>query len=102
MIHVIAIITANKGQRAAMLAEVAAIKDIVRAEVGCIEYLPTIDTKGAGAFQTEFGPDTFVVIEKWSSMDTLSAHASSAHMAGYAEKVKPLMASRTIHVLSDI
>ncbi len=100
MIHVIAIITAHAGQRAALLAEVDAVKDKVRAEIGCIEYLPCIDAQDAGAFQTEFGPDTFVVIEKWSSQDTLMAHARSSHMAEYGAKVKDLMAERVVHVLS--
>jgi quinol monooxygenase YgiN len=72
----------------------------VRAEDGCIEYGPAIDAEGLGSFQTKFGPDTFVVIEKWRDNDALKAHAGAPHMAAYAAKVKEMIASRVIHVLS--
>ena len=97
MIHVVAIITAQPGQRAAVLDAFRANIPAVHAEEGCIEYGPTVDAPGG----TPFGPDTFVVIEKWASAEALAAHAKAPHMAAYAEKVKPLLASRTIHVLQD-
>jgi quinol monooxygenase YgiN len=46
------------------------------------------------------GEDTFVVIEKWASLDALKAHAASPHMAAYGAKTKEMIASRIIHVLS--
>ena len=100
MIHVVAIITAKPGQRAAILDAFQANVPAVHAEQGCIEYVATVDAKEAGALQTAFGDDTFVVVEKWQSMDALKAHAASAHMAAYAAKVKELIAARTVHVLS--
>ena len=100
MIHVVAIITAKPGQREAILREFRANIPAVRAEDGCIEYGPAIDAEGLGSFQTKFGPDTFVVIEKWRDADALKAHAGAPHMAAYAAKVKDLIASRVIHVLS--
>ena len=72
----------------------------VHAENGCIEYGPAVDAEGVGGFQTKFGPDTFVVVEKWDSVDALKAHAAAPHMAAYAAKTKELIASRVIHVLS--
>jgi len=100
MIHVVAIITAKPGQREAILREFRANIPAVRAEDGCIEYGPAIDAEGLGSFQTKFGPDTFVVIEKWRDADALKAHAGAPHMVAYAAKVKDLIASRVIHVLS--
>ena len=100
MIHVIAIITAKPGQRDSILAAFRANMPAVHAEAGCIEYGPAIDAEGVGAMQTKFGPDTFVVIEKWESAEALAAHAASAHMAAYAGKVKEMIASRAVHVLS--
>jgi quinol monooxygenase YgiN len=50
--------------------------------------------------QTKYGPDTFVAIEKWESMDALKAHAAAPHMAAYAAKVKDMIATRVIHILS--
>jgi quinol monooxygenase YgiN len=101
MIHVIAIITAKPGQRDAILAAVRANLPAVRAEKGCIEYGPAIDADGIGPFQTKLGPDTFFVIEKWADAEALKAHAAAPHMAAYAAKVKDLVASRAIHVLTS-
>lgn len=100
MIHVLAIITAKPGQRERILEAFRANMPAVHAEAGCIEYGPAIDAEGVGAIQTKFGPDTFVVIEKWESAETLAAHAASPHMAAYAAKVKELIASRAVHVLA--
>lgn len=100
MIHVVAIITTKPGKREDVLAVFQANVPAVLAEDGCIEYTPTIDTAGGGAIQTSVGPDTFVVIEKWESMQALQAHSQAPHMAAYAEKVSDLLAGRVIHVLS--
>lgn len=99
MIHVVAVITTNPGQRETVLQAFRANVPAVHAEDGCIEYGATVDAD-AGQFQTKFGPDTFVVVEKWASLDALKAHAASPHMAAYAAKTKPMIAKRIIHVLS--
>ena len=100
MIHGIAVITAKPGQREAILSEFRANMPAVRAEKGCIEYGPAIDAEGVGGFQAKFGADTFVVIEKWESLDALKAHAAAPHMAAYAARTKEMIAGRVIHVLS--
>jgi quinol monooxygenase YgiN len=100
MIHVVAFITAKPGQREAVLREFRQIVPTVRAEKGCIEYGPATDTPNAGAIQTPVGPDSFVVVEKWESLETLAAHAAAPHMSAYGSRVKDLIASRVIHVLS--
>jgi quinol monooxygenase YgiN len=100
MIHVIAIVTAKPGQREAILEAARANMPAVHAEQGCIEYGPAVDADGLGSFQTKLGPDTFLVIEKWESVEALKAHAAAPHMAAYSAKVKDLIASRVIHVLS--
>jgi quinol monooxygenase YgiN len=100
MIHVVAIITAKPGKREAILKEFHSNMPAVHAEKGCIEYGPAVDAEGMGGFQTKFGGDTFVVIEKWESIDALKAHAAAPHMAAYAAKTKEMIASRVIHVLS--
>ena len=100
MIHVIAIITAKPGQRENILAAARANIPAVRAEDGCIEYNLGIDADGMGSFQTKFGPDTFVFVEKWRDANALKAHAAAPHMAAYSTKVKDMISSRVIHVLS--
>ena len=100
MIHVVAVITAKPGKREEILGHFRANVPAVRAEKGCIEYGAAIDADPALPIQTKWGPDTFLVIEKWESMDALKAHAAAPHMAAYAGKVKELLASRVIHILS--
>ena len=46
------------------------------------------------------GADSFVVIEKWATADDLKAHSTAPHMAAYGAKVKDMLASRVIHILS--
>lgn len=100
IVNVLAIITTQPGMRQKVLELVHSIEATVRAEVGCIEYQATVDLENVGPFQTEFGEDTFVVIEKWESLQALNAHAASPHMADYAAKTKGLLADRTIYVTS--
>ena len=99
MIHVIAVITAKPGMRDTILTHFRANVPAVKAEQGCIEYSAAVDAENALAFQTKYGPDTFLVIEKWESMDALKAHAAAPHMAAYGAKTKEFIASRVIHIL---
>lgn len=100
MIHVIAVITAKPGQREAILQAMRANLPAVRAEKGCIEYGPAVDADGVGDLQARLGPDSFVVIEKWTDADALKAHLAAPHMVAYAARVRDLVATRAIHMLS--
>jgi quinol monooxygenase YgiN len=100
MIHVIAVLTAKPGKREEILRHFRANVPAVRVEKGCIEYGAAVDAENALKFQTKWGPDTFLVIEKWESMEALQAHAAAPHMVAYAAKTRELMASRVIHILS--
>ena len=100
MIHVIAVLTAKPGLRESMLQHFRANVPAVRAEKGCIEYGAAVDAENALSFQTKYGPDTFLVVEKWESMEALKAHAAAPHMAAYGAKVKDMIASRAVHILS--
>ncbi len=99
MIHVIAVITAKPGMREKILEAFRDNVPAVRAETGCIEYGPAVDVSPKLAVQTECGPDTFIVIEKWESIDALKAHAVAPHMQAYAARVKDYIAARAVHVL---
>jgi len=100
MIHVVAIITTKPGKREEVLSAFNEIVATVLEEEGCIEYGPVIDAADAPSIQTAFGANTFVVIEKWTSNDTLTAHSKSAHMLAYGDRVKHLIADRVIHILA--
>lgn len=100
MIHVIAVITTKPGLREEVLRAFRANVPNVLQERGCIEYGAAVDADNALVFQTKYGPDTFTVIEKWESMAALKDHAAAPHMAAYGAKVKEMLASRVIHILS--
>ena len=102
MIHVIAVITAKPGKRAEILQHFRANVPNVHKEKGCIEYGAATDAENALAFQTKYGADSFLVVEKWESMDALKAHAAAPHMAAYGAKTKELIASRVIHILTPV
>jgi quinol monooxygenase YgiN len=100
MIHIVAVITAKSGMRDTVLQAFRANVPAVKAEHGCIEYGAAVDLENGPGFQKKYGPDTFVVIEKWADLDALKAHAVAPHMAAYAAKTKDLLASRAVHILS--
>ena len=100
MIHVIAIITAKPGKRSELLTAFSKIVPLVHAEKGCVEYQPVTDADDAGDIQTALGPESFIVVEKWESMDDLKAHGASDHMVEYGNSAGHLVSDRTIHVLS--
>ena len=102
MVHVIAVITAKPGKRAEILAAFRANVPNVHKEKGCIEYGAAIDADPALHIQKKWGDDTFLVIEKWESMEALKAHAAAPHMAAYGAKTKELIASRVIHILTPV
>ena len=102
MIRVVAIITANPGRRDELLTAFRANVPNVHAEKGCIEYAGHIDAATVGPFQTDFGPDSLVVLESWESPEALRSHVAAPHMKTYSEKTKDLVAKRTIHILSAI
>jgi len=99
MIHVIAVITAKPGQRDQILTHFRANVPAVRAEKGCIEYGAAVDADTGLSLQTKWGPDSFLVIEKWENLEALKAHAAASHMQAYGAKTKEFIASRVIHVL---
>ena len=101
MIHVIAEITTKPGQRSTVLELFQANVPAVLAEDGCIEYGATVDFPQGGPLQSPYGPDTFIVIEKWASMEALKAHAVAPHMQTYGAKTKDMVADRKIRILQN-
>lgn len=100
MIHVIAVISAKPGMRDAILQAFRANVPACKAEQGCIEYGAAVDLEDGPGFQKKYGADTFLVVEKWASLDALKAHAASPHMAAYAAKTKDMIANRAVHIMT--
>ena len=102
MIHVIAVITAKPGQRDSLLTHFLSNVPAVKAERGCIEYGAAVDVVSDLPIQTPYGPDTFLVIEKWENIAALRDHSAAAHMIAYGAKTKDLVQSRVIHLLNPV
>jgi quinol monooxygenase YgiN len=90
MLHVLAFITTKPGMRDAVLQEFRSNMPAVRAQEGCIEYVPVIGVPTFGPFRAKLGLDTFVAVEKWASTEALNAHAASAHMKAYTAPGRPI------------
>ena len=99
MIHVIATIRLNPGTRGAFLQEFRRLMPAVHAEVGCIEYGPAIDSETDLPNQLRYGPDTVIVVEKWTDLSALKAHSVAPHMNDYRVKVKDYIVSVDLCVL---
>ena len=96
MVHVLAIITAHPGKRTQLLELFQAVIPTVREERGCIEYGVAVDVPNA---DPAFGPETYVVVEKWESLETLKAHSVAPHMKSFGEAAGALIAKRAVHIL---
>ena len=71
MLHVIATIQLAPGRRADFLKEFHALVPLVRAEEGCLEYGPTVDSPTSIPAQGVPRADVVTVIEKWASVAAL-------------------------------
>ena len=99
MICVIATIKAKAGQRNALLACIKENVPSVHAEIGCLEYQPMVDTESSlGAQQLD--ENIVTMVEKWETMSNLNAHAVAPHMLEYREKVKDIVESVSLKVLT--
>jgi quinol monooxygenase YgiN len=99
MIIVLAIIELHVGKRPDFLAEFQKIVPNVRAEKGCIEYFPAIDTASGLPVQGPARDEIVVVIEKWESIAALEAHLIAPHMMDYRPKVKDFVKKVSLQIL---
>ena len=98
MIHVVASIQIKQGQISSFLEIFTSNMPAVLKEKGCVEYVPTVD------IPTDLPPQekndhVVTVIEKWNSLEDLTAHMSAPHMLAYKEKTKALVEKISVKVL---
>jgi quinol monooxygenase YgiN len=98
MIHIVAVLTAKMGHRAALLAAFKSIVPAVHEEPGCIEYQAVVDLDSSPA---KFGADAMVVIEKWQDQAALDAHNEGEALKGFLEKTKHVLAQAEVYLLQD-
>lgn len=99
MVHVTASIRLKEGCRDEYLARFRENLPNVRAEDGCIEYVPCVDARTGWESQS-LDPDRVTVVERWSSMEALQAHGRAPHMARFRKEAGHLVESVTIQVVS--
>ena len=100
MIVVLATIELHPGKRPEFLVEFRKIVPKVRAEEGCHEYFPAIDTASGLPVQGPAREDVVVVVEKWESIKTLEAHLIAPHMMEYRPKVKDFVKKVYLQILA--
>lgn len=83
MICVIAALEVNPGCRDELLSMCQKVAPTVRAEKGCIEYVPMIDV---ACDKTAVRPNVVTMVEKWESLAALNAHLATPHMKEFVAK----------------
>lgn len=99
MISVVAVVRVKEGKLVPFLEALKANVPNVVKEDGCIEYIPAIDAP-AGLPNQELDGNTVTIIEKWSGIDALKAHLASPHMLAYREKVKDMVDTVSLKVVT--
>ncbi len=100
MIHVLASIQVKEDSLNAFLEIFRANVPSVRAEKGCIEYVPAIDAVTDIPVQQR-QPSVVTVIEKWESVDALLAHLETPHMIAYKEATRDMVVQVDVKILQE-
>jgi quinol monooxygenase YgiN len=102
MIYVVATIELVEGMREQFLAEQRKLLPLVRAEQGCIEYVPTVDLPLTDPPKTLVRANCIVMQEKWQTLDNLRAHAVAPHMNDFRVKSKSMVVSTKVEVFQPV
>lgn len=101
MIYVVATIELKPGKRGEFLKLQRDLLPLVQAEVGCIEYVPTLDVALSDPPKTPLRENVVVMQEKWESLDCLKAHLVAPHMQDFRGKVKDLVVGIRVDVFEN-
>jgi quinol monooxygenase YgiN len=100
MIAVLASIEVVPGRRDDFLREFRKLVPLVRAEAGCLDYVPLLDLPTSIGGQTPVGDNVVTVLEKWISVGALETHLMTPHMAAYRTVAKDLVQGTTLRILT--
>ncbi len=102
MIHVIASVRVKPGRRDDLLKLMKSVAATVRAEKGCIRYVPTVDI-ASGLPPQVLDANLVTLIETWESLDALRSHLATPHMAAFFEKRKDMVeGGSSLKVLQEV
>jgi len=100
MIYVIVTVELQPGRTDDFLAEFNQVVPLVQAELGCLEYGPTIDIETTLENRAPPRSNVVTIIEKWESLESLEKHLIAPHMLAYRPKVKNFVKQATARILS--
>jgi quinol monooxygenase YgiN len=96
---VLATIETTADHRADVLDEFRRIVPLVRQEHGCLAYTPATDVETNIDAQPAPRENVITVVEQWEDLEALEVHLMAPHMLEFRSRVKPWIASVTLHVL---
>ena len=102
MLYVIATIEVVNGKRDEYLREIRKVIPRVRAEKGCIEYVPVVDLPAQFSAQDPVQSNRVTIIEKWETLEALKTHMEAPHMKEYRENAKKFIVSVKVQVFSPV
>jgi quinol monooxygenase YgiN len=102
MIYVVATIELAEGNRDQFVALQRKLLPLVRAEAGCIEYVPTVDVAITDPPKPPLRANCVVVQEKWESLAALRAHAAAPHMKDFRGQTKGLVLNVKVEVFQPV
>ena len=102
MIYVVATIDTQPGKREQVLQRFARIVPLVRAEVGCLGYSPTVDVETNINTQVDPRNDVITVVEQWEDIEALEMHLMAPHMIEHRAAVKAIVKSVSLRVLEPV
>lgn len=76
-IHLLVLIETQPGKRAMQIEAFEALRPLVLAEPGCIQY---------ELFADDEDENRFILVEKWASREALAVHGKTAHMVAAGER----------------
>lgn len=102
MIYVIATVELTEGGKERYLAELKRAMPLVHKEKGCLDYGPMMDVPTGIPIQTPLRDNVVMLIECWESLDALRTHLTQPHFLEYRERVKDVMKSVSIQVVTPV
>ncbi len=99
MISVLATIEVKDGQRDAFLKIFKELVPKVLAENGCVEYGPWLDAENAILDPPVMRDNVVIVIEKWESLEALTAHLKAPHMLEFRKATEGLRVGAGLQIL---
>lgn len=99
MICVIATIEVLPGRREEFLEKFRGLVPRVRAEEGCLEYVPMIDMPATLPSQGPARENVVTVVEKWKDIAALEAHLVAPHMAEFRAATAGLRSAVHLQIL---